>query len=228
MKRYFILLLVFVFLFSGCVQNIEQRGEEMSGKQITLEALGQYPSLPTGCEVTAAATVLCYLGENITPESFASEWLTRDENFYYRGEALYGPDPYKVFVGDPFKKNSYGCFAPVIANAVSENSRRFSASVIKEKTVAELCCEYIDRDSPIIIWVTMSMKPSSTGSEWYLENGNTFTWTAGEHCMVLCGYDEKYYYLADSESASIVLYEKTLVEKRFQELGSQAVYIYPK
>ena len=69
------------------------------------------------------------------------------------------------------------------------------------------------------------MRESSEGSQWLLANGETFIWPAGEHCMVLCGYDEKYYHLADPQSGSIVIYEKKLVETRFGELGKQAVII---
>ena len=34
------------------------------------------------------------------------------------------------------------------------------------------------------------MEPSRDGTSWMLEEtGEPFTWTAGEHCLVLTGYD---------------------------------------
>ncbi len=194
-------------------------------KHVEIPELCQYPYLPTGCEVTAASMVLQFYGSDMTPEKFALHWLSKDENFYYIDGELYGPDPRKIFAGDPFKNNSYGCFAPVIAKAVNNNSEEFKAEVIRGKSVEELCEEYIDKNCPLLIWVTMGMRESASGSSWKLEDGSVFTWTAGEHCMVLCGYNEEYYYLADPQSGSTVLYKKDIVEKRFKELGRQALYI---
>lgn len=226
MKRLVILLLIFVFLFSGCAQKEEPQPENIEAKQITLEALGQYPTLPTGCEVTAAATVLRFYGADITPLQFSEMYLAHNGDFYYADGVLRGPDPRKVFAGDPREKNSYGCFAPVITDAVNRISD-FSAETLSGKSLPQICREYIDFDKPILIWVTMGMRPSEEGNSWITPSGEEFTWIAGEHCMVLFGYDEKYYYLADPQSGAEVLYKKQIVENRYFELGRQAVYIYP-
>lgn len=91
-----------------------------------------------------------------------------------------------------------------------------------------LCNEYIYNDKPILIWATMGMKESKTGRSWYLQDGSVFTWIAGEHCLVLVGYNDSYYLLNDPLSGSTVAYQKNIVEKRFAELGRQAVYICKK
>ena len=44
--------------------------------------------------------------------------------------------------------------------------------------------------------------------------------------LVLVGYNDEYYFLNDPQSGSTVAYQKDVVEKRFKELGFQAVYIY--
>lgn len=93
------------------------------------------------------------------------------------------------------------------------------------RSLEELCTEYIDNDKPLLIWATMSMKESSAGNKWYLEDGTTFTWTAGEHCLVLVGYNNDYYFLNDPMSGSTVAYQKNIVERRFSELGKQAIHI---
>lgn len=52
---------------------------QLSGEasvRLSVPALCQYPELPTGCEATAAAMVLQYYGEAITPSTLAGEWLT--------------------------------------------------------------------------------------------------------------------------------------------------------
>ena len=42
----------------------------------TLPTLCQYPDLPTGCEATAAAMVLQFYGEEVSPAAVAGEWLS--------------------------------------------------------------------------------------------------------------------------------------------------------
>ena len=100
--------------------------------------------------------------------------------------------------------------------------------VIYGKTVEQLCTKYIDNGKPLILWVTTSMRESKVEASWYLEDDSCFYWKNGEHAMVLVGYDEIYYFLNDPESGSTVAYRKDVVEKRFAELGRQAVYIDTK
>lgn len=197
-------------------------------KIINVSAICQYPELPTGCEAVAATMVLRYYGVDITAGEFVISWLEYSENFYTSNGNLYGPDPNKVFAGNPFTNNSYGCFATPIINAINRNSSDYAAQKITNRSLEELCVEYIDNDKPLLIWATMGMRESSAGNSWHLEDGSVFTWTAQEHCLVLVGYRDEYYFLNDPQSGSTVAFEKNIVEKRFKELGSQAVYIYKK
>lgn len=197
----------------------------IADKLIDIKPLCQYPNLPTGCESVAATMVLNYLGSEITPEEFAYNWLSFSESFYYLDGTLYGPNPNEVFAGNPFTNNSYGCFSNVIINAINNHTNEYTAKSITNMTLEELCKEYIDKNKPLLIWATMSMKESYSGDAWYFEDGSYFTWTAGEHCLVLVGYSDEYYFLNDPMSGSTVAYEKEVVEKRFSELNSQAVYI---
>ena len=185
----------------------------------------QYPLLPTGCESVAAVMVLNYYGEDISAPSFVSEWLKCDSNFYYEDEVLYGPNPNSVFAGDPFSRNSYGCFAPVITEAVNRNSRLCKAETIYDVSLQQLCNTYLSRSQPVLIWATMGMKEASDGNSWILPDGNLYKWIAGEHCLVLIGYDARHYYLNDPLSGATVGYSKEIVEKRYESLGKQAVII---
>lgn len=199
---------------------------EQNKKIINVPAICQYPELPTGCESVAATMVLQYYGENVTAQEFASNWLSCSENFYKSNNELYGPDPDEFFAGNPFSENSYGCFASVIVKAINGNSRICKAQKITNKSLSQLCEEYVKGGNPLLIWATMGMKESKGGKSWYLKNGEKFTWIAGEHCLVLTGYSDEYYFLNDPQSGSTVAYQKSIVEQRFKELGSQAVYIY--
>lgn len=227
MKKVFIffLCIVIIVFSTSVVVRLISNSDADTPKIIDVPAISQYPELPTGCESVAATMVLQYYDVNITAEEFASSWLECSENFYRAKGNLYGPDPNKVFIGNPFTNNSYGCFATPIVNAINRNSRDCTAKKITNRSLEELCTEYIDNDKPLLIWATMSMKESSAGNKWYLEDGITFTWTAGEHCLVLVGYNNDYYFLNDPMSGSTVAYQKNIVERRFSELGKQAIYI---
>ncbi|MGN0517978.1 MAG: C39 family peptidase [Acutalibacteraceae bacterium] len=194
-------------------------------KLIAVPTLSQFPNLPTGCEATSAAMVMQYYGKDITPEQFADSWLECSNDFYYYEGELFGPDPNRVFAGDPFSENSYGCYADVIVNAINVNSDRLTAEKIPDSTLDLLCEEYIDNNIPLLIWATTSMKKSRDGTVWNLEDGETVRWISGEHCFVLVGYSKDYYFFNDPQSGSIVAYQKYVAEQRFIELGSQAVCI---
>ena len=198
---------------------------EKAQKIIEIDALCQYPALPTGCEATAAATVLRFLGSDITPEQFANDWLERDPDFYYSGGMLCGPDPNKVFAGDPFSDNSFGCYSGAIERAINKNGGGFSAETVESQSLWELCGRFIDKDTPVIIWATIGMKESAPGRSWLIDGKDPFTWISGEHCLVLIGYNEDYFFFSDPQSGSIVAYQKAISEKRFYELGRQALII---
>ncbi len=196
-------------------------------KIIDVPAICQYPELPTGCESVAATMVLQYYGVDITPAEFVISWLEYSENFYTANGNQFGPDPNEVFAGNPFTNNSYGCFATPIVNAINRNSKDCTALKITNRSLEELCAEYIDNDKPLLIWATMGMRESYAGKSWCLADGSVFTWIAQEHCLVLVGYNDNYYFLNDPISGSTVAYQKNIVEKRFKELGNQAIYIHP-
>lgn len=202
-----------------------EKANDIRKKQIDVPTLCQYPELPTGCEATAATMVLQYYGVSVSAEEFAGTWLECNSSFYSENGKEYGPDPNKVFAGDPFSLYSYGCYARPIVNAINRNSTECSAEIISGRSLERLCKDYIDHEKPLLIWATMEMKESYEGRSWYLQNGPKFTWIAGEHCLVLVGYDSNHYYLNDPMTGSTISYPKALVEKRYAELGKQAILI---
>lgn len=227
----FAAVLLIIFLSVSAGKSEEEKWDEktvspdaVTEKVISVPALCQYPLLPSGCEATAAAMVLRYYGSDITPEVFASMYLVCEELFY-SGEKLYGPDPYEKFAGSPFGESyCYGCFAPVIEEAVNSMTG-FSGETITGKSLSELCGLYIDNGKPLLVWVTMEMREPEDGRVWNLPDGREFVWTAGEHCMVLTGYGDGIYYFNDPRSGGSVIFPEDISEKRFSQLGSQAVLI---
>ena len=169
--------------------------------------------------------VLQYYREDISAEKFAVNWLPCDGAFYSDGNCTYGPDPNENFIGSPFDGGSYGCFAPVIAQAICKNSPLCRAEVLTGQTLDELCQTYVGRGKPLLIWATTNMAPSQRLDSWYLPDGSLFYFPLNEHCLVLIGYDEDEYFFNEPLTGGTAAYPRELVETRFAELGQQAVYI---
>lgn len=195
---------------------------------ISVDTLCQHPELPTGCESVAAVMVLRFYEEDVSAGDFAENWLSKSSNFYTSDGQDFGPDPNYSFAGDPFTSYGYGCYAPVIADAVNSMSEKCKALVVKGKSLEYLCVEYTDKGIPLLVWATIDMTRSQSGPGWVLPDGSFFTWISGEHCLVLVGYDNTHYYFNDPNKGETVGYEKAIVNMRYRELGSQAVVITPK
>ncbi len=185
----------------------------------------QFPEFPSGCESVASVMALQYVGENISVSRFIDNCLNTGA-VYRKDGVLYGPDPYKQFVGDPRSQYALGCYAPVIENALV---RYFGDAARVKNTTGEtldtLCERYITNDMPALVWVSIYMKDTGNGNVWYTEDGKRFQWLMNEHCMVLVGYDANGYYFNDPYSGKQLYYDKTLSAKRYETFGRQSLVI---
>ena len=197
--------------------------------QLTTEYLNQ-TSFPTGCESVSATILLRQAGYNTSVATFVDSALEKG-NLYTKNGVLYGPDPNKVFVGDPRSSNSFGCFAPVITNALNKLLKNGDqAKTILNTPISKLITDYIDKGTPIAIWATIRMMVPDNGRQWVIpETGKTYTWKRHEHCLILVGYDDQYYYFNDPyQSGGLKAYARSVVEARYAAMGSQAVVIERK
>ena len=120
------------------------------------------------------------------------------------------------------------CFGESIAT-VKNASFSFKAEAnTAAAELNELCESYISSGIPVITWVTISMLDTYPAEKWRLENRKDFYWPANEHCMLLIGYDGESCYFNDPYVGKTVKYSKELAEKRYDELGKQAVVIANK
>ncbi|MEE1086986.1 MAG: C39 family peptidase [Schaedlerella sp.] len=201
---------------------------------IPLHGLSQ-KDFPTGCESVSTVCVLQYYGIDINVHQFIKDFLPCD-TFYWKNGILYGPNPHEFFVGNPYKKASLGCYADVIMKALNKLKRKgisgigkLSFQKISHATLEQLKQDYINKQIPVILWVTIQMKESFDGMQYHLEDGTLYTWKAQEHCIVLCGYDEENYYIMDPlADGKIVGYQKESVEKRYREMGMLGIVIYKR
>ncbi|MBE6806477.1 MAG: hypothetical protein E7527_00465 [Ruminococcaceae bacterium] len=202
------------------------RVNKSSHKIEGVPVIAQKPNYPTGCESISAIMVLKYWGEKITIDHFIDRHLPKSAYFYTKNGVNYGPNPYEFFVGNPRTEQSYGCMAPVIERALVDyfgsGERVVNAT---GASLEELCKTYIDKDLPVLLWVTIGMLDTYSSAKWRLDDGSLFEWPANEHCMVLVGYDRNYYYFNDPYTGTAKRYAKWLVERRYKEMGTQAIVI---
>ncbi len=194
--------------------------------------INQYPELPVGCEITSAAAVLQYLGFDVDKLYLTDNYLICDDNFTYdENKESHGPDPYKVFAGDPYDWG-YGCFAPVIVDTLNkyfaDTDPNYEAMELEEINPADIE-KLINEGVPMIVWASRGMKSYNyrEPAVWYLnDTGEQFTWIGNSHTLVLCGYDSTCYYFMDCDGKEeITAYLKEQFINRFQENGSQCVIV---
>ncbi len=199
---------------------------------IEMKGLSQ-ADIPTGCEAVSTVMILNYLGIEIMPETFIDLYLPK-KRFFRAGDKLYGGNPEQVFAGSPYEKNSLGCFPKVILHALDSMKKAGYPGTaelmwkdISGSSLEQITEHYIEKKLPVLLWCTMEMSASRPGMQYYLKNGSLYTWQAGEHCMVLCGQDEKSYFFRDPrQEGRLEAYERLLTETRYREMGKRAVVIY--
>lgn len=188
----------------------------------------QLPEQPSGCEITSAAIVLNYFGCGIDKMKLA-EYFPIGGMPRLSGNVMVGPDPWKVFAGDP-SGSGYGCFAPVVTLAINRYSDAAGwklRAVNLSGTEASGLISFIDAGIPVIVWATIAMKEPYDGDGWVLEDtGESFRWPAREHCLVLIGYSGSDAVLSDPlDPRGTVRYDFSLFEKRYRQLNCQAVAV---
>ena len=203
---------------------------------IDVAHINQNSNLVTGCEIVSAKMVLDYYGKkDITFDNMLKHTEMWNLKTTKDGK-LYGKTPYEAFIGNPKVYSGFGCFPPVIESMVDD----FEFDDLYAEDTCGLPLDflaktYVTQDTPVLVWATIGMGESYPTYTWYgvghkgEPNDKKYTWRAGEHCLVLVGYDDKYYSFADPLSyQKVTKYEKKLVEKRYKEIGMQSMLIRKK
>lgn len=207
-----------------------------SKKISNVPLIGQ-SKLPTGCETCSATMLLKRYGYNISETSFANNYLIK-KPLTYTNSGFEGRTNC-AFVGTPYSSNSFGAYAPVMAKSMNSylSNKSYKATVVSGKSLEYLSGKYVAQGQPIMVWATINMSPSYKTTTWKVnytdENakyklGSYYTWIAGEHCLVLTGYDSTYYYFNDPWTNARTRYSKSIVNSRYAELGKQAVVMAKK
>lgn len=201
--------------------------------RIKVKHYTQSEEMPTGCEIVSTRMVLEYYGMDKFSYSDLLSHVTRCDLKVSKDGKLYGKSPFEAFIGNPKENSGFGCYPPVIMNMIED----FDFDILYAEDTSGLPLDfvaqtYVTQDIPVLMWVTIEMRESYLTDSWYLtdENGkitkNKYYWRAEEHCMVLVGYDEKYYYFNDPLSdKNTVKFEKSLAEKRYDEVGRYSMIV---
>lgn len=193
--------------------------------------------LKAGCETYACTMLLHILNFDIDEMTFAYTYL--DCHYVYEDEEtgyMEGPDMYSAFAGSP--EAGWGVYAPSMAKSMNKyladeksDLKAYNYENVPLETLVE---EYTVNDIPVMIWATTDMQEPYVFDQWTVnyvdENaktkiGDTFSWYAHEHCLVLVGYDEKEYFFCDSAAGKVSHFAKELVAKRYAQLGSQCIVV---
>ena len=163
---------------------------------IDVPYLDQSVRYPTGCESVSAVMLLRYLGYEMSVDEFIEQYLDRQE-FEFREGELYGPDPTKYFCGSPYDEESFGCYAPVITQALKKAiGEMYEVLDLTGTEIKTLQTEYIDKGMPVILWaqeeqrctrtVTCSRAISPTKPAGFPEAETACT----DRCSTRCGTSE--------------------------------------
>ena len=194
---------------------------------LSVPYISQKGKLATGCELVSAAMVLNYYGKNVSVEDVVEATPHTDLTETQNG--LTGKHPSQSFIGDPHSPDGFGCYAPVVTSVMNsflpESGKK--AINLTGAELEELALNRVANGSPVILWATMNMKEPRPGKSWTLTGtGETFRWIAGEHCLVLVGFNKDSYFFNDPyDSNGIIFFDKELVKTRYESLGKQAVAV---
>jgi uncharacterized protein YvpB len=203
-----------------------------SRRQLYVPVTNQYPDLPCGCEIASAVSLIQYNGFKMPLTTFADDYITYDTEFYYdEEENLWGPDPNKVFVGDPFGWG-YGCYPDVLSASINKFFKAIgeadTAHPVFGLSEAELET-LVSGGVPVIVWATLDMVPFDykKPSVWFFkDSGEEFTWYKNSHTLVLCGYDDDTFYFMDpNDKTHLTAYGRELFMTRYNEAGTKAVIL---
>lgn len=195
--------------------------------------INQYSiGLPTGCETVSAVMLMKFYKLGISAKQFVNKYLIRKK--YSNGK---GPDPNSAFVGSPYStSNSFGIYAPAMTKSMNKylKSTQYRAVNISGLSLNSIIKTYTKKGVPVMIWGTIGMKKTKKGVSWRINytdsnskyrKGSMFTWVSPEHCLVLIGYDDNYYYFNDPATGQEEKYSKYSVEESYNSLGKQAIVL---
>ena len=206
----------------GIINATEDYKNMDKTKLLNVAHVSQFPSLPTGDEITSLGTVLKFLNYNVDVNDLCDLYLSK------------GPVGFTSFyeanVGNPRSQyNSYGCYAPVIIDAgrkyIKANGGASHVTDMSGYNTDELYRQ-VSLGNPIIVWVCEDFETTPSISRIWVVDGKTLYLKSNMACMVLIGYDYTRNTVTLSDPAGgIFSVDMDLFALRYAQMGSQAIMI---
>ena len=194
----------------------------------------QHGLLPTGCELVSAKMVLEYFMDEEVPIEDIIDRVDAQYPQIVDGE-ITAPHPSEAFIGSPWDPDSFGCFAPIICDMMNDILPDEYVAIDTTGTpIRELAETYLPQGKPVLIWATIGMWHAFPYGGWFImdEHGHPsdewYDWLVYEHCLVLIGYDEDYYYFNDPydwNASPCTKYSRELVEERCEEMDRYSAVV---
>ena len=201
---------------------VDQPPVQFASVKLNVINFNQNPSYPTGCESAALYILLKYYNVNVSMDQIVAK-LPKGPLPYQSGNKLLGGNPEREFVGDPKNSYSYGVFNGPLAITAAN----FKANV-KTKKGATLSDIYtlVSNGSPVIAWYTTNPERDIYYNDsWYdYVTGELVRWPAGEHAVVICGYDSNNITYSDPYTGTTKTVSKATFQRVFNQLGSRILY----
>ena len=132
-------------------------------------------------------------------------------------------------MGDPFKNNSFGCYAPVIADAANDYLEAAGSPLrAKDLTGSDFkdLLLLVREGSPVMVWGAAHINTEPVFSIEWIVDGEYLIWKTNLHCMVLTGYDtRKNTVIVSDPMRGIKEYDMDAFVKRFRQFYSQAIVL---
>lgn len=203
--------------------TINEELSKLNGSHlIELEHISQYPSLPSGDEITCLAMVLSYLKYDVDKNDLCDLYLEKGPVGYTK--------PTEANVGNPESNfNSYGCLPPVIVKASNKftmvNDGSHTATDIS-KSNTHVLYDYVSRDIPVIVWVCEDFDITPQISRIWIIDGEAYYAKANSCAMVLIGYNfEKNTVTLANPKGNVFEVNMELFEARYSQMGSYSVVL---
>ena len=190
-----------------------------------VKSINQFPDYPVGCESVALQILLNYYGVDVSADDIVNE-LKKGDRPHYEGETLSGGNPEVEFVGDPRDIHSYGVYEKPIADVAN----KFKPG-IKNITGTDLIdlFKLVDEGYPIQVWSSIKLINPFVSQKWiYKTTGETISWKAQLHSVVLIGYSDDVVVVSDPDVGAIREFDRIKFEEVYNYFGKRALYYNEK
>jgi uncharacterized protein YvpB len=195
---------------------------------IPVNTLLQDPELPNGCEIVSLTAILNYYGYNVSKMAMADNYLPKQDFSWTQGKRI-GPNPYKMYAGNPRSKASgWYSFAPPIVEAannyIATQENKMKATNISGSSKEQII-SYLDQGIPIVIWVTLDLSVPNLNSHWYLsDTGEYYKAYTNLHVVVLNGYKDGVVHVMNPLKGQVE-YNMDAFFKSYEGMGKHALIL---